>query len=114
FDCQVIPEVVVAFDIHGGFVTGGGWINSPAGAFPSNPTLTGKANFGLNAKFHHNKAAPQGHTEFHFNVGKLKLHSTSYDYLVVNNCQRAQFRGSAKVKIDDVDVCPNGDCKFTV
>jgi len=28
-----------------GFVTGSGWINSPAGAYVSDPSLTGRATF---------------------------------------------------------------------
>ncbi len=42
---------VVIYDPDGGFVTGGGWINSPAGAYAADPTLTGKANFGFVSKY---------------------------------------------------------------
>jgi hypothetical protein len=38
--------LLVVYDPSAGFVTGGGWINSPAGAFVD-PTLTGKASFGF-------------------------------------------------------------------
>ena len=33
-----------------GFVTGGGWIPSPAGAYTADPALTGRGTFGLVAK----------------------------------------------------------------
>ena len=46
------PAMVVIFDPEGEFVTGGGWITSPLGAYPANPTFTGKANFGFNCKYH--------------------------------------------------------------
>jgi hypothetical protein len=37
--------LAVAYDPSAGFVTGSGWINSPAGAYVSDPTLTGRATF---------------------------------------------------------------------
>ena len=42
---------VVIYDPNGGFVTGGGWIDSPAGAYIFDPSLTGKANFGFVSKY---------------------------------------------------------------
>ena len=35
-------QFVVIFDPEGGFATGGGWINSPLGAYIADPTLKGK------------------------------------------------------------------------
>jgi hypothetical protein len=32
----------VIYDPSGGFVTGGGWINSPLNAYAADPTLTAK------------------------------------------------------------------------
>ena len=37
-------QYVVVYDPDGGFVTGGGWIDSPAGAFTADPDLTGTDN----------------------------------------------------------------------
>jgi hypothetical protein len=34
---------IVVYDPSGGFVTGGGWINSPGGAYAPDPSLAGKA-----------------------------------------------------------------------
>ena len=45
--CFLVP----VYDPSGGFVTGGGWINSPAGAYAPNPSLTGRATFGFNTKY---------------------------------------------------------------
>ena len=42
---------MVVYDPAGGFVTGGGWINSPAGAYRADPALTGRANFGFVSKY---------------------------------------------------------------
>ena len=36
-------EYIVTYDPAGGFVTGGGWIDSPSGAYASDSGLTGKA-----------------------------------------------------------------------
>ncbi len=33
-----LTVLVVIYDPDGGFVTGGGWINSPAGAYSADPT----------------------------------------------------------------------------
>src|SRR5439155_6111240 len=40
-------QYVVVYDPNGSFVTGGGWITSPAGAYAFNPTLRGNAFFAL-------------------------------------------------------------------
>jgi hypothetical protein len=40
-------QYVVVYDAKGGFVTGGGWINSPAGAYVQNPSLVGKGQLRL-------------------------------------------------------------------
>jgi PKD repeat protein len=40
-------QYVVVYDPNAGFVTGGGWIMSPAGAYTAVPGLTGKATFGF-------------------------------------------------------------------
>jgi hypothetical protein len=46
-----VDVLVVVYDPSGGFVTGGGWIDSPPGAYVPDPTLVGKANFGFNSKY---------------------------------------------------------------
>ena len=89
-----LPALIVVFDPDGEFVTGGGWINSPAGAYPANPTLTGKANFGFNAKYHNGESTPRGETQFKF--GPLNFSSTSYDWLVFTGA-KFQFKGSGTI-----------------
>ncbi len=37
----------VVYDADAGFVTGGGWFNSPKGAYTPDTSLTGKATFGF-------------------------------------------------------------------
>jgi PKD repeat protein len=88
--------MVVAYDASAGFVTGGGWINSPAGAYAANPALAGKAIFGFVAKYQKGANTPTGQTEFQFQLAGLDFHSTSYDWLVVAGA-RAQYKGSGTI-----------------
>jgi hypothetical protein len=85
-------EFVVVYDPDGGFVTGGGWITSPIGAYTLDPSLTGKATFGFVSKYQRGANVPAGDTEFQFKVANLNFKSTSYQWLVVA-ATRAQFKG---------------------
>jgi len=87
---------VVVYDPDGGFVTGGGWITSPTGAYLADPALSGKANFGFVSKYHHGASVPSGETEFNFKAGDLNFHSTSYEWLVVAGSQ-AKFKGEGTI-----------------
>jgi hypothetical protein len=89
-------EYVVIYDPNGGFVTGGGWINSPPGAYVFDPTLAGKATFGLVSKYGKGKSVPTGETQFQFHAGDFKFHSTVYEWLVVSGA-KAQYKGSGMV-----------------
>ena len=90
--------MVVVYDPSAGFVTGGGWIWSPAGAYRDAPTLEGKANFGFVSKYQKGANVPTGNTEFQFQAGSLNFHSSNYDWLVVNqNGSNAQFKGSGTI-----------------
>jgi hypothetical protein len=90
-------EYVVAYDPSGGFVTGGGWIDSPEGACPVFcGNATGKATFGFVSKYNKGAEVPSGQTVFKFKAGGLNLRSDSYDWLVVAG-HKAQFKGTAKI-----------------
>lgn len=92
------PSCVLAvwFDPSAGFVTGGGWINSPANAYIPDPSLTGRANFGFTAKYQKGKTVPSGNTQFQFNAANLNFSSTSIQWLVVAGA-RAQFKGTGTI-----------------
>jgi YDG domain/Bacterial Ig-like domain (group 3) len=104
-----MPEFAVIYDPSAGFVTGGGWINSPAGAMPSSSFcsnctgLTGKASFGFNAKYQKGQSVPDGQTQFQFQVGNLDFHSTSYSWLLVSG-PMAQYKGAGAI---------NGSANYT-
>ena len=83
------------YDPDDGFVTGGGWINSPVDACQLTAGCigaTGKANFGFVSKYKKGTQIPTGNTEFQFKAGDLKFHSGAYEWLVVAN-HRAQYKG---------------------
>jgi len=84
------------YDPEAGFVTGGGWIQSPAGAYLANGGLTGKANFGFVSKYLRGANTPTGQTEFQFKVGNLNFHSSTYDWLVVAGA-KAQYKGTGTI-----------------
>ncbi|MBI2927622.1 MAG: HYR domain-containing protein, partial [Verrucomicrobia bacterium] len=88
--------LVVVYDPSAGFVTGGGWINSPAGAYVADPTLTGKANFGFVSKYQKGADVPTGNTEFQFKAGNLNFSSTVYQWLVVSGA-KAQYKGEGTI-----------------
>ena len=87
---------VVVYDPAAGFVTGGGWFTSPAGAYAPDLTLEGKASFGFVAKYLKGANTPTGKTEFQFQVANLNFNSQSYDWLVVAGA-RAQFKGTGAI-----------------
>jgi hypothetical protein len=78
-DAAISIAYLAIYDPTGGFVTGGGWIISPAGAYRADPALTGKANFGFVSKYKKGSNVPDGNTEFQFHEGSLNFSSSSYD-----------------------------------
>lgn len=91
-------EYVVVYDPSAGFVTGGGWINSPAGAYAADPELTGKATFGFVSKYVKGATVPTGNTEFQFHAGSLNFSSTSYEWPVVQgSSSKATYKGAGTV-----------------
>ena len=85
----------VFYDPTAGFVTGGGWIHSPEGAYAPNPELSGRADFGFVARYDRNAVA-SGEMEFHLAVANFRFDSTSYDWLVLSG-PKARFRGVGRV-----------------
>src|SRR5207244_812474 len=81
----------------GGFVTGGGHILSPAGAYALDLDESGRAPLGIVSKYQNGGTVPVGQTQF--KVADLNFHSTSYDWLVVSG-DKAQYQGSGTVNGD--------------
>jgi len=89
-------EFIVIYDPDGGFVTGSGWIDSPAGAYSPNPALEGKAHFGFVSRYQKGATVPTGNTAFQFQVADLRFQSDTYEWLVVAG-SKAQFKGLGTV-----------------
>ena len=92
----------VVYDPSAGFVTGGGWITSPAGAC-LDPTVcganaTGQANFGFVSKYQKGASVPSGNTQYVFHAGSLNFSSSTYQWLIVNRAgSNAQFKGTGTI-----------------
>ena len=97
---QSVFEFVVVYDPNGGFVTGGGTFDSPAGAYAPDPTLTGQANFGFSSKYKKRSQQPDGNTQFQFQAGDLRFLSDSYEWLVVSG-HKALYRGTGTINGSD-------------
>ncbi|MEE9506210.1 MAG: LamG-like jellyroll fold domain-containing protein [Thermoplasmata archaeon] len=91
-----LTAMVVIYDPSAGFVTGGGWFESPPGALLSDSMVTGKAGFGFFAKYKKGADVPTGNTEFRFHAGDIEFHSTSYDWLVIAG-PKAMFKGTGEL-----------------
>jgi hypothetical protein len=91
-----VYEFVVIYDPSAGFVTGGGWINSPPNAYLYDLNLTGKATFGFVSKYEKGAKKPSGQTEFQFQVAKFNFHSEVYEWLVVSG-PKAQYKGTGTI-----------------
>ena len=97
--CAVSTEAYMpVYDPNGSFVTGGGWIMSPLGAYAANPSLVGKANFGFNAKYKKGNNQVDGNTEFQFRAGDLNFKSTLHESgsLVISG-KKATYRGDGTI-----------------
>jgi len=93
---QKVSTFVVVYNPDGGFVTGGGWINSPAGAYAADPALAGRANFGFVSKYAKNATAPSGDTQFDFRVANFRFDSDGYEWMVISGA-KARYRGYGRV-----------------
>jgi hypothetical protein len=91
-----MDALIVVFDPNAGFVTGGGWINSPPGAYVPDPSLADRANFGFVSKYKKGASTPTGETEFQFRVAGLDFHASVYEWLVIAGA-KAQYKGSGTI-----------------
>lgn len=94
-DSKVATGQVIVYDPSGDFLTGGGWVMSPIGAYSISTTMTGKLSFNLAARYESGLRTPTGSVDVKLNVGKLDFQSTSLDWMVVaNGTARVQGRGT--------------------
>ncbi len=91
-----VTAMLVVYDPSGGFVTGGGWIDSPVGAYAADPSLSGRVSFGFQSKYKKGANFPTGETQFSFRVADLNFHSDTYEWLVVAGPQ-AKYKGTGTI-----------------
>ncbi|MEO2064842.1 MAG: MBG domain-containing protein [Christiangramia sp.] len=97
--CDQSEAYLPVYDPNGGFVTGGGWIDSPANAMESG--VIGKANFGFNAKYKsgkNNTTEVDGNTNFQFKAGDLNFSSSSHTAMsLVISGAKATYTGEGTI-----------------
>ena len=96
--CSESTAYIPVYDASGSFVTGGGWIMSPAGAYKADEDLFGKANFGFVSKYKKGSSQVDGNTEFQFKAGDLNFKSTLHESgtLVISG-KKATYRGEGTI-----------------
>ena len=97
-NCASSIAYMPIYDANGSFVTGGGWIMSPVGAYKTDLTLTGKANFGFVSKYKKGSSQVEGNTEFQFKAGDLNFKSMLHESgsLVISG-KKATYRGDGTI-----------------
>jgi len=96
--CSESIAYLPIYDPNGSFVTGAGWINSPAGAVTGRPEITGKANFGFISKYKKGSNQVNGKTKFKFNAAGINFQSTFHESgtLIISG-RKANYRGEGMV-----------------
>jgi hypothetical protein len=93
---STLLRYVVVYDPEAGFVTGGGHFDSPAGAFPADNGLTGRAHFAFVSRYKKGANVPTGNTQFRFQAAGMDFSSTSYEWLVVAGA-KAMYKGTGSI-----------------
>jgi hypothetical protein len=73
---------VVVVDPNAGWITGGGWINSPAESYAAAPSVAGKLTFNVLARYEGD--TPVGSVDFKLSTAKLDFCSRSVAWLMVS------------------------------
>lgn len=92
---QAYQDVVIQ-DPNRGFITGGGWFYSPAGAYKVDPAAEGKVNFGFMMKNPKNENVPQGNMVFKFTAGGMVFLSNTSEWLVISG-DKAFYKGTGTI-----------------
>lgn len=93
---EKVFQYIVIYDPSAGFVTGGGYFDSPVGAYAYDLELTGQATFGFISKYKKGATVPEGQTVFEFHAGDLYFKSFTYDFLVLAG-GKATFKGTGTI-----------------
>jgi len=94
-DTEIATGYVVVYDPSGGWATGGGWIESPVGAYTSAPLTSGKLTFALVVRYQSDATTPSGNADFKLSATKLDFRSTSFEWMAIaENTVRLQGVGT--------------------
>jgi uncharacterized repeat protein (TIGR01451 family) len=89
-------QYIVVLGPGEGFVSGGGWIHSPAGSYIAEPQLSGRASFRFVSMYRKGALIPTGQAEFQLREADLNFHSESYQWLGITDA-RASLIGSGTI-----------------
>jgi hypothetical protein len=98
-----VCTMLAVYDPAAGFISGGGWISSPAGAHPAEPGLAGKASVGFVSRYKRGATVPKGEMEFEYEAQDSTAHahfhfrSSAYEWLVLSG-GFAQFIGRGRIE----------------
>ena len=97
---SIVYEYAVVYDPEGGFATGAGWLQSPAGAYTpgdsTDPDVVGRAHFAFVSKYQKGANVPTGNTSFRFSAADLDFASTSYEWMVISG-SKVTYKGEGTV-----------------
>jgi len=92
-----VRRYAVVYDGNSAFVTGGGWIDSPPGAFVADRALTGKAEFGFGSPYGKgNVAGAVVRADLRFHLADFEFASTAWDPFVISGA-KVRLRGTGQV-----------------
>jgi hypothetical protein len=86
----------VVADPNAGWASASGAIASPAGAYPSDPSVEGRLSFQVVARYPHGQTVPTGYVDFRLRRAHLHFHGTKLDWLVVAG-SHIQLHGSGRL-----------------
>ncbi|HSA83419.1 MAG TPA: PKD domain-containing protein, partial [Patescibacteria group bacterium] len=94
-DTEVFQYISVYSPTPQGLFNGVRKFNSPAGAYPANPSLTGQVMFGITAKYQ--GTTPIGDVSMDFNAANFEFEATGIATLVISNGNKATLSGTGTV-----------------
>ncbi len=97
----------VIYDPTAGKVIGGGWFDSPRGAYRPDPGATGRMHFGFVSLYRRGADIPTGVMRLRLVAAGINFLSTGYDWLVLPGDRTAVFTGSGTIN-------GSGDYRFRV
>ncbi|HRW05312.1 MAG TPA: hypothetical protein P5121_09475 [Caldilineaceae bacterium] len=88
-----VPFDVVVYDPDAGKTAGGGKIDSPAGAYKLDESISGLADFNLPVDYQSNATQPKGNFRFELPAAGMDFVATDYEWLIVYPDGTAMAKG---------------------